>query len=141
MIFEVREVDRDASFLRRFLTEEIMREMDMLQYERRGDEFIVTHVSDDQHWQQVKDTLLKNVGMGLIPVIRIEDADYQQNRVLYLKHAHDGRDLQLEYAEKTLAHIYRLWGRDVLLDTSIQGTDYVFSYSDDGFNQRRKRRT
>ena len=54
---------------------------------------------------QVKETLIKNVGMGGIPVIRVEDADYGQNRTLYLVHAHEGRDLQLEYAEKTLAYM------------------------------------
>src|ERR1700724_3771601 len=31
-IFETREVERDTSFLRRYLTEELMREMDMFQY-------------------------------------------------------------------------------------------------------------
>ncbi|MCZ6574978.1 MAG: SpoVR family protein [Gammaproteobacteria bacterium] len=140
-IFEIREVDRDVSFLRRFLTEELMREMDMFQHERRGDDVVITHVSDEQSWRQVKDTLLRNVGMGAVPVIRIQDADYEQNRVLYLTHAHDGRDLQLEYAEKTLVYLYQLWGREVLLETSIQGTGYVFSYGEDGFNQRRLRRT
>ncbi|MFQ5993655.1 MAG: SpoVR family protein [Acidiferrobacterales bacterium] len=136
-IFEVREVDRDVSFLRRFLSEELMREMDMFQHERRGDEIVISHVSDEQSWQKVKDTLLRNVGMGSMPVIRILDADYEHNRVLYLAHDHDSRDLQLEYAEKTLAYLYQLWGRDVLLDTSIQGTGYLFSYGKDGFNQKR----
>jgi stage V sporulation protein R len=102
---------------------------------------VITHVSDEQNWQQVKDTLLRNVGMGAVPVIRIQDADYLQNRVLYLTHAHDGRDLQLEYAEKTLAYLYQLWGREVLLETSIQGTGYIFSYGEEGFNQRRTRRS
>jgi stage V sporulation protein R len=138
-IFEVREVDRDVSFLRRFLTEELMREMDMFEYERRGDDVVISQVSDEDNWQRVKDTLIASIGMGSFPVIRIEDADYKQNRVLYLTHAHDGRDLELGYAEKTLAYLYQLWGREVLLETDVQGSDYVFSYGDDGFNQRRKR--
>ena len=50
---------------------------------------------------EVKETLIKNVGANSIPVIKVEDADFGQNRTLYLKHDHDGRDLQLEYAEKT----------------------------------------
>ena len=37
-IFEVRETDRDVSFLRRFLTEEIMRDLDLFQHEKRGKE-------------------------------------------------------------------------------------------------------
>ena len=137
-IFEVREVDRDVSFLRRFLTEELMREMDMFEYERRGDDLVISQVSDEENWQRVKDTLIAGTGMGSLPVIRIEDADYKQNRVLYLTHAHDGRDLELGYAEKTLAYIYQLWGREVLLETNLQGSGYVLSYDDDGFNQRRK---
>ncbi|TDJ74379.1 MAG: SpoVR family protein [Proteobacteria bacterium] len=136
-IFEVREVDRDVSFLRRFLTEELMREMDMFEYERRGDDLVISQVSDEENWQRVKDTLIAGTGMGPLPVIRIEDADYKQNRVLYLTHAHDGRDLELGYAEKTLAYVYQLWGREVLLETTLQGSGYVLSYDDDGFNQRR----
>ena len=136
-IFEVREVDRDVSFLRRFLTEELMREMDMFEYERRGDDLVISQVSDEENWQRVKDTLSAGTGMGSLPVIRIEDADYKQNRVLYLTHAHDGRDLELGYAEKTLAYVYQLWGREVLLETTLQGSGYVLSYDDDGFNQRR----
>lgn len=138
-IFEIREVDRDVSFLRRFLTEELMREMDMFEYEKRGDDVVISQVSDEENWQRVKDTLIASTGMGSFPVIRIEDADYKQNRVLYLTHAHDGRDLDFGYAEKTLAHIYQLWGREILLETNVQGSGYVFSYGDDGFNQRRKR--
>lgn len=138
-IFEVREVDRDVSFLRRFLTKELMREMDMFEYEPRDDEEVISRVSDEDNWQQVKDTLLKNIGMGAVPVIRIEDADYGHNRVLYLKHAHDGRDLGLEYAEKTLSYLHQLWGREVLLETVVQGKGMMLSYDEDGFNQTRIR--
>ncbi len=41
-LFEVREADRDASFLRRFLTEELMRELDLFQYEPKGDDLVVS---------------------------------------------------------------------------------------------------
>src|SRR5579885_2977584 len=106
-LFEVREVERDTSFLRRYLTEELMRELDMFEYEARGDELVVDKVSDEEGWRKVKETLLKNVGTGWIPVIKVEDADYGHTRTLYLKHYHDGRDLQLEHAEKTLAFVQR----------------------------------
>lgn len=132
-IFEAREIDRDVSFLRRFLTEEVMREMDMFQYEPRGDELVVSKVSDKEGWREVKETLLKNVGMGGIPVIKIEDADYNHNRVLYLKHYHDGRDLQLEYAERTISYLHQLWGHEVILETAVNGKKALLSYSDKGF--------
>lgn len=135
-IFEVREVDRDVSFLRRFLTEELMREMNLFQYERQGNDMVVTKVPDEENWRDVKETLLKAVGMGSVPVIYVEDADYSHNRYLYLKHAHDGRDLQLGYAEKTLNFLFQLWGRAVFLETSIQGRKFLLSYGEQGFTQK-----
>lgn len=120
-VFEVRETDRDSSFLRRFLTEEIMRELDLFQHEKRGKERVITKVSDEESWQQIKETLIANVGMGSIPTILIDDADFGERRTLYLKHEHDGRDLQLEYAEQTMRHAEFLWQREVVLETIVNG--------------------
>ena len=68
----MREAERDSSFLRRYLTEELMREMDMFQYEARGDDLVVDKVSDEEGWREVKETLISNVGAGSIPVIKVE---------------------------------------------------------------------
>lgn len=137
-IFEVRETDRDVSFLRRFLTKEMMRELDLFEYQREEDKYVVSQVSDDEHWEQIKQTLLRSIGMGNVPVIRITDADYMHNRVLYLTHEHDGRDLKMEYLEKTLGYVYQLWGRQILLRTAINGKQVLFSYDNDGLSQFKK---
>lgn len=120
-LFEVRESDRDASFLRRFLTPELMQELQLFQHEKRGKERVVTKVSDEENWNDVKETLIRGVGMNSIPTIKVEDADFGRNRTLYLKHYHEGRDLQLEYAEHTLKHIGALWEREVVLETVVNG--------------------
>jgi stage V sporulation protein R len=120
-MFEIRESDRDQSFLRRFLTQEIMEELHLFQHDKRGKERVITKVSDQENWKDVKENLIKSVGTGSIPVIKVEDADFGRNRTLYLKHYHDGRDLQLEYAEHTLKHVSALWEREVVLETSING--------------------
>ncbi|MCB0318125.1 MAG: SpoVR family protein [Bdellovibrionales bacterium] len=120
-IFEVRESDRDRSFLRRFLTVDIMRELELFQHEKRGKERIITKVADDVNWEHIKETLIKNTGTGSLPIIKIDDADFGKNRTLYMKHYHDGRDLQLEYAEKTLKHVKALWEREVALETELNG--------------------
>jgi stage V sporulation protein R len=120
-IFEVRASDRDSSFLRRFLTEDLIRELELFQHERRGKERVVTKVADEESWDQIKQTLVQNVGSGSIPVIKIEDADFGQNRTLYVKHFHDGRDLLLEYAEHTLRHLTALWEREVVVETIVNG--------------------
>jgi stage V sporulation protein R len=135
-IFEVRETERDSSFLRRYLTEDLMREMDMFEYEQRGDEYVISRVSDDEGWKAVKETIIKNVGAASTPVIKVDDADFGQNRTLYMKHAHDGRDLQLEYAEKTMAYLQKLWGREVVLETTLDGKRSLLCSNDRGFSVR-----
>jgi stage V sporulation protein R len=98
-----------------------MDELNLFQHERRGKERVVTKVPDEESWKDVRDNLIKNVGTGSLPVIKVEDADFGRNRTLYLKHYHDGRDLQLEYADHTLKHTARLWEREVVLETVISG--------------------
>ncbi|HUO05200.1 MAG TPA: SpoVR family protein [Candidatus Binataceae bacterium] len=135
-IFEAREVERDSSFLRRYLTEELIREMDLFQYETRGEEVVVSKVADIEGWRDVKETLIKAVGTNSIPVLKVEDADFGQNRTLYVKHYHDGRDLQLDYAEKSLSHLQRLWGREVVLESVLDGKRSLLCSNERGFTVR-----
>jgi stage V sporulation protein R len=130
-LFEVREVERDSSFLRRYLTEELVRELNLFEYQSRGNDKVVSKVADDDNWQAIKDTLIQNVGTGTIPVIKVEDSDYGHNRGLFLQHFHDGRDLQLEYAEKTLHYLRQLWGREVALETTLNEKKSLLCFSDD----------
>jgi stage V sporulation protein R len=130
-IFGVRESDRDSSFLRRFLTRDIIRELELFQHEKRGKERVVTKVADDDSWQEIKESLIKGVGTGSIPVIKVVDADFGRKRTLHLMHYHDGRDLQLEYAERTLKHVRALWGRDVVLESELGGKRALLKLSGD----------
>ncbi len=133
LLFETREVDRDVSFLRRWLSERLMRDLDIFRYEHKGDDLVVSDVADEEGWRAVKDTLLRSIGMGGVPVIRVEDADFGGSRTLLLGHVHDGRDLQLEQAEKTLAYVHRLWGHEVVIDTTVDGKRTHLCYNDRGF--------
>jgi stage V sporulation protein R len=136
LLFQTRAADRDVSFLRRYLSEEVARELDLFRYEPKGEDVVVTHVADEEGWEKVKETLLRNIGMGQVPVIKIEDADFGHNRTLYLVHHHEGRDLHLEYAEKTLTFLHRLWGREVALETVVNGKRTFLSVSDRGFSAK-----
>lgn len=136
-IFEIRESDRDRSFLRRFLTPDIMRELHIFQHEKRGKERIVTKVADDENWDDIKETLIANTGMGHFPVIKIEDADFGKNRTLYLKHYFDGRELLLEYAEHTLRHIRALWQREVVIETNLGGKAHILKLDGEKLKQEK----
>jgi stage V sporulation protein R len=135
VIFHIREVDRDVSFLRRFLTRKLMHEMDMIEMEPEGEDLVVSRVSDDDNWKQIKHTLLAYTGMASTPVIRVVDSDHGGNRTLLLRHEYDGRELLLEYAERTLRYVQQLWGRRVVLQTTLDDKEVAFSWDGSDFHQ------
>jgi stage V sporulation protein R len=70
------------------------------------------------------------------PYIMVEDADYKQNRELYLKHYFEKTPLDVGYAEKTLQYIYTIWGRTVHLETMMDNKKVLFTY--DGRNNTKR---
>lgn len=135
-MFQVRESDRDVAFLRRFLDHALMRELDLFAWKPRGEHLVVTQISDEDNWEAVKAQLLKQVGTNALPVIRIHDADFRGRRALYLVHEHEGRDLDMTHAEKTLGYLRELWGHDVLLETRLRGKRALMTVTDAGFDAK-----
>lgn len=133
MLFQVREVDRDVSFIRRFLTEKLMAELDFFEYQSKGEDIVVHAVSNKDGWKKVKETFIASIGTNAIPTIKVHDADFQGSRSLLLAHNHDGRDLELTFAEKTLNHAHVLWGKDVVLRTIIGGKKVLLRCDEKGF--------
>ena len=123
-IFEVREVDNDASFLRSYLTKELVDELDLYLYRLEGDRWAIV----EKNWEIVRDTILTSMTNFGQPYIVVEDGDYRRGRELYLKHRHEGDDLDLDYADKTLKYVYQLWSRPVHLETVVEGKKSVLSY-------------
>ena len=72
--------------------------------------------------------------MNRIPVIKIIDANYKNEHVLFLDHVYDGRQLDLGYAESTLIYTEKLWGRPVILRTTIKGKSYKLYVNGDKAN-------
>lgn len=135
MMFALRETDRDSSFLRRFLTEDLCGELGLFEFQSQDGSLVVTETTDEGDWKTIRETLLRSVGTASLPVIKVEDADYDQNGTLLLTHAHDGRNLHPGYAEHSLAHVYQLWGRPVVLRTAHDGDEQTWCYDDEGFRE------
>jgi stage V sporulation protein R len=125
-IFEVREVERDASFLRRYLTQELCEELHLFEYAKKGDSYFVEEVPDDIGFTGIRNTLCANCGMGMVPVIRVTDMNLK-TKLLQLEHVYDGRELNMDYAEATLKHVQELWGHTVNLSTKVAGKDQKIS--------------
>ncbi|GGK17531.1 stage V sporulation protein R [Caldalkalibacillus thermarum] len=131
-IFEVREMDSDISFLRNYLTKELVEELDLYVFQKKGNEYTIT----DKDWEQVRDQLVSMRVNGGFPYIMVEDADYGRKGELMLKHYYEGIELDLKYLEKTLPYVYQLWGRPVHLQTVIDNKHALFSYDGERTHRR-----
>lgn len=131
-MFEVRETENDASFIRNYLTRELVEELDLYLYQKVGSEWRVV----EKDWEKIRDKLSASRVNGGYPVILVKNGDYQLSGELYLHHAYEGMELDVKYTEKTLPYIYRLWGRPIHLETVVEGRAVLFTY--DGKKMSRK---
>ena len=123
-IFEVRELENDVSFLRTYLTKKLVEELDLYIYKLEGDEWKVVETD----WEKIRDSLVASMTNFGTPYIVVEDADFRRNRELYLKHSYEGIEIDIDYAEKTLQHVYRLWGRTIHLETVVDNNKLVLTF-------------
>ncbi len=131
-LFEVRELENDVSFLRNYLTEELCEELDLFVFELVDEEeWTIT----EKKWERVRDQLVANMTNFGFPYIVVADGDYNQNRELYLKHLYEGAELDHRYAQKTLEHVFNLWGRTVHLETVADDEKTVFRFDGETLEQ------
>jgi stage V sporulation protein R len=116
--FIAREVCHDESFLRQYLTEEDCHELNLFSYSLYKRDYVVNEISDGDGWKEIKKSLIRQIGSNSVPKIIIKEV--KSNNVLRIHHEHDGRDLELGYAEKVVDYITTLWGGVVRLDTVIE---------------------
>ncbi|QQE79744.1 SpoVR family protein [Alicyclobacillus sp. SO9] len=131
-IFEVREMENDVSFLRNYLTKELVEELDLYLYEKVGNEWRIV----EKDWEKIRDQICASRTNGGIPLVAVNDGDYNQNGELYLKHAYEGVELDIKYMEHTMPYLHQLWGRNCHLQSVVENRDVVFTY--DGKKMMRK---
>ncbi len=131
-IFEVRELDSDASFLRNYLTKELTEELDLYIFEKKGQEWKIT----DKGWENVRDQLVFSRVNGGFPYMEVTDADYQRSGELYVTHQYEGTELDLKYVERTLPYLVALWGKNVHLETFCDDKKVLFTCDGKRTNRR-----
>jgi stage V sporulation protein R len=132
-IFEVRSLYNDVSFLDEFLTEEFAIEQGLFTFEwsERRSDFEVS----SREFQKVKQKLLSQLTNGGNPVIRVTHGNFENRGELLLEHQHHGIDLRVDYAERVLESLVRVWKRPVALKTVIAEQPVLLRF--DGKEQRR----
>jgi len=122
-IFEVRAMENDISFLRNYLTKELVDDMDLYLFKKMGYDWKVSQ----KEWEKVRDGLVSNLTNCGYPHIVVEDGEFNKRGELYLKHYFEGAELDVFYLEKTLPHVYTLWGKPVHLETRLDNKPVLFS--------------
>ncbi|MBN8237231.1 SpoVR family protein [Halobacillus kuroshimensis] len=124
-MYEVREIESDQSFIRNYLTKELVRREDLYLFQKQGQKYKIT----DKDHEAVRDQLVTMRVNGGFPYLTVQDGDYVKSGELYLKHHYEDVELDVSYLEKTLPYVYQLWGRPVHMETKVEGRDVIFSYS------------
>ncbi len=125
-LFEVREIESDISFIRNYLTKDIVRDEDLYLFQKQGREYKIV----DKDWTEVRDQLITMRVNGGFPYITVENGDYLRNGELYLKHHYEGVELDIQYLERTMPYIHQLWGRTVHMETVVEDKEVVFSFKE-----------
>jgi stage V sporulation protein R len=131
-IFEIRELENDTSFLRNYLTKELVEELDLYLYRYENGKWVIVETD----WEKVRNTIVSSMTNFGQPYIVVEDGDYNRNHELYLRHCYEGQDLDMDYAERTLRYVHQLWKRTVHLETVLDEKTVVISH--DGERARTK---
>jgi stage V sporulation protein R len=124
-IFEVREVETDVSFIRNYLTKDLVEKLDLYLFAKQGDEWRITA----KGWEKVRDGIVQQITNSGFPYIYAEDADHNRRGELYLRHAYEGVELDSVYVKKTLPHVHHIWQRPVHLETVEDDQRVVYSYN------------
>lgn len=131
-MFEVREIESDISFIRNYLTKDLVMREDLYLFQKQGRDYKVI----DKEWKAVRDQLVSMRVNGGFPYLTVIDGDYLKNNELYIKHWYEGIELDLKYLEKVLPYLYRLWGRSVHIESVLEGKEVMFSYDGKGVHRK-----
>ncbi len=123
-MYDVREVESDISFIRNYLTKELVTREDMYLFQKKGKEYKII----DKEWKEVRDQLISSRVNGGFPYLTVTDGDYLKAGELFITHHFEDTELDVKYLEKVLPYLYQLWGRPVHIETVVNEKDTVFTY-------------
>jgi intein C-terminal splicing region len=135
-LFEVRTLECDQTFLHKYLTEKLVRELDLYTYRVEEHNGELVWVVDETDWRVVRNTLVDNMTNFGAPVITVEDGDWEHRGELYLKHHYDGKPLDMQRTTRCMRYLVRLWGRPVHLETVIDDEQVLLSCDGNTIAQR-----
>jgi stage V sporulation protein R len=122
----IRETHNDITFLRAYLDQEFLMNQNLFSYsfKTKYKSSTIDDISDKSGWKRIRDDLILNIGLNRVPIVFVMEMD--KNHKLTLVHEHDGRDLEVPYAQKVFNYIKELWGDELILISQIEGEKWEF---------------
>jgi stage V sporulation protein R len=125
-IFEVRKIHNDLTFIDEFLTLDFCRQHKLFSFGFNQDSGY--YEIESREFEKVKQRLLFNLTNVGRPIIYVKDGNYKNRGELYLEHRFSGVELQTNYAQDTLANLYKLWKRPVHIETALEDAKVVLLF-------------
>ncbi len=134
-IFEVRRVHNDVTFIDEFLTEDfcVRNKMFVYKFDKKQNRFVI----DTKDFKAIKAKLLFMMTNFGQPIIRIEDANFENRGELLLSHMHEGIDMQPDFMTETMKNIFKVWQRPVNLVTAMEGEGHFYRFDGSEFIQKK----
>jgi stage V sporulation protein R len=131
-MFEILRTSNDWMFMNNYLTNDLVRELEMYMYVQQDTPLFTEVVIADKDIDEIRQIVIKSFSHSGIPKIYVENGNHENKGELFLKHEHVGIDLFPEYTRKTLEHIGFLWGNGVDLSTIHGKQEYIYSCEGNG---------
>lgn len=134
-IFEVRKVYNDVTFIDEFLTEDfcVRNKMFVYKFNKRTEKFEI----DTKDFKAIKSKLLFHMTNFGQPIIRIEDANFENRGEMLLTHLHEGIDMQPDFMTATMKNLFKIWTRPVNLATVMENEPYLFRFDGQEFSKHK----
>ncbi len=131
-MFEVREVEADISFIRNYLTKDLVYREDLYLFQKKGRDYKIV----DKEWEHIRDQLVTMRVNGGFPYLTVTDGNYMKAGEMYVHHSFEDTELDLQYLERVLPYIHQLWGRPVHMETRVEDKEVLFSYDGKKLHRR-----
>jgi stage V sporulation protein R len=109
-----------------YLDRDICEKLNLFTYsaKKRHGDWTIDDLSDEDGWKICRQTLINSSAGNNIPIIFVDEV---KKDTLILGHEHDGRDLELDYADNCVRNIAEIWGGPVKLHTQVEDEHFEIS--------------
>lgn len=130
-IFQVRKIYNDVTFIDEFLTEDfcVRNKLFVYKFNKKTQAFEI----NTRDFKAIKAQLLFHMTNFGQPIIRVEDANFENRGELLLTHMWEGIDLQPDFMSESMKNMYAMWSRPVNLTTVMDNEGQLVRYDGQEF--------